>query len=59
MVMLINQRNALVNNQTEAANAPTDPFAPAAPLTTTATEEDYEYLETSPPTPLSKVARGR
>jgi multicomponent Na+:H+ antiporter subunit C len=59
MVMLINQRNALVNNQTEAANAPNDPFAPTAPLTTTATEEDYEYLETSPPNPLSKMEKRR
>jgi multicomponent Na+:H+ antiporter subunit C len=48
MVMLVNRRNMLVTNQTEAVNAPNDPFASAAPLTTTATEEDYDYLEQAP-----------
>lgn len=54
MVMLINRRNALVNNQTEAVNAPNDPFALTAPLTTTDTEEDYEYLEQAQPTRSSR-----
>lgn len=48
MMMLINRRNALVDNHTEAVNVPNDPFASTAPLATTATEEDYEYLEQAP-----------
>lgn len=50
MLLLINRRNALVDNHTAAVNAPDDPFAPEAPLTTTDTEEDYEYLEQTIPT---------
>ena len=46
VVMLINRRNTIVDSQASPVRAPNDPFAPSAPLTTTATEDDYEYLET-------------
>lgn len=45
LVMLINRRNTIVSGQANAVTTPSDPFGAQAPLTTTDTEEDYDYLE--------------
>lgn len=47
MVMLVNRRNTIVETQPETASTPNDPFAFDVPVGSTATEEDYEYLEYS------------
>lgn len=59
MVVLVNRRNSLVQNQEGMAITPDDPFAVDAQPTGTV-EEDYEFLEDAlalPTLPIGKRAR--